>query len=280
MSEMNKMFKPTIEAGKEKPKYGANVYLEIDLIRHPEKDYETGDLTEEGKAALLEKLRNSHDDKFDTHKFYLSPHKRPQQSREKIQEYLDEFDLKTKTRNKEELTGRIMTEFTPEAAKALHQELADKGIYNINEEEETLQKDRLVEPVSKDQEKKGNEYFLKEFYDKNLPDFHMSGKDIAAEIEKVVKHFVSMTSRLKSDSKVKLTMIGHSGIVEYFTKLVYLQNHPELKPSEVTAEMLGGLLNYSEGPSITIQTDEMGEEDVKIKFKDLVLDYKVPAENS
>lgn len=272
---MSEMFKQKFEAGKEKSKYGANVYLEIDLIRHPEKTYATGDLTEEGKQALTEKLKNSHDDSFDTHKFYLSPHKRPQQSREPVQEYLDEFELETKTRNKKELMGRIMTEFTPEAAKALDEELAQQGIYNLNEDELALEKQGAAEPVSAQQEKRGNEYFIKEFYDKNLPSFHMSGKDIAEEMEKLVRHFAAMTSKLKSDSKVKITMIGHSGIIEYLMKLVYLQNHPETKPNEVSAEMIGGLLEYTEGPRISIQTDEKGEEKIEIKFKDLVLDYKI-----
>jgi hypothetical protein len=83
-----------------------------------------------------------------------------------------------------------------------------------------------------------------------------------------------MAKRLKSNSKVKLVLVGHSGVIEHFLKFVYLQNHPEIKPEDVDVEKIGGLLEFGEGPEITIRSNENSEQTIEMKFKDLTLSYK------
>ena len=92
-------------------------------------------------------------------------------------------------------------------------------------------------------------------------------------IKNLIDHFSEMASRLKSDSKVRLVLVGHSGVIEHFTKYVYLQNHPEIRPEDVDAETIGGLVNFGEGPEITIQSNEAGDQIIGLKFKNLTLTY-------
>ncbi len=256
----------------EKLEYGKNVVLDIDLIRHPEKDYETGNVTEKGKYDFFEKLRKEYNPEFDTYKFYLSPHKRPQQLKETIQDFLNEKGLSTTIRNKEELLGRI-TEFTPEAQQALVNELEKRhllGEEDLRIIQEKSQKIPAYEPAIEKLEKRGNQLLIEKFFDKNFPESNLIGKDIGQEIERLVERLEKLASRLKSDSKVKIILVGHSGIIEYFTKLVYLKNHPELKAEDVDLEKIGGLLKPLEGPKIVIKSDEAGKQTINLSFKDLI----------
>ncbi len=255
----------------EKIKWGANIMLSVELIRHPEKDPVSGDITLDGKNKFGNKLREEYDESFDAYKFYLSPHKRSQQTKGVVHSFLDGKNIPTTIRNKNELLGR-MTEYTPQAKNALFEELKHRGLLEEKLVKETKEDTPSYEPGSVDLEKIGNKLLIEEFFDKKFPEFHLSGKDIGKEIKKLINHFSKLAARLKSDSRVKIILVGHSGVIEYFNKLVYLKNHPELKAEEVHLEEIGGLMDPLDGPMIEIRSDEKGDQTTELSFKDLKLE--------
>lgn len=254
-------------------KYGKNVTLVIDLIRHPEKDYATGNLTEKGKEDFVAKLNEEYNDpknKFDTIKAYVSPLKRGQQAMEPISQFLVENEIDTKIRTKKALASRN-DDYTMETDQAMDRIIRERQLT----EEEAVEKDDAFEPVSKSEEVLKNEILINEFFDKEFPGSSLRGDDFAHDMDNIIQHFAKMARRFLSGSKVKLVLIGHSGIIEYLTKLVYLQNHPELEADDVTIEQIGGLLDYMSGPRITITSDEEGKQTARLVFKDLDLDYEI-----
>mgnify|MGYP001322064664 CR=1 FL=1 len=260
------------------PERGANVHIHIDLIRHPEKDPDTGKLTEKGKEAFFNNLLKNFQEgeEYDTTKFYVSPLSRGQESKEPIAAFLEASNIPTTIRDKKELVGRAMEigpAFKEEMAKVLEQNeaLTQKQIEEAREKDKSI---ATYEPASKDYETKTNEILIRDYFSQDFPGSTLTGEDMAESIKGLVDHFSEMASRLKSNSKVKLVLIGHSGVIEHFTKYVYLQNHPEIKPEDVDAETIGGLVEFGEGPEITILTDQEGKPEIKLKFKNLELSYQ------
>jgi broad specificity phosphatase PhoE len=270
----------TIEQGmgtsfENKEKYGANVTLVIDLLRHSEKDYATGNLKEEGKAALINKLKEEYaypEQKFDTIKCYVSPLKRGQQAMEPLGKFLQEIGIATTIRTKKELEGKMdKIGYSNETDKAMDKILRERNLLDVGE----LQKEDAMEPVSKDEESIKNEILIQEFFNKKFPEGELKGEDVAHELDSLIQHFAQMAQRFRSDSKIKLVVIGHSGITEYLTKLIFLKNHPEMKSEDVGVEQIGGLINYMEGPKITIASNVNGKQKANFEFKDLNLDYEI-----
>ena len=252
-------------------KYGRNVSLVVDLIRHPEKDYATGNLTEAGKQAFVEKLQEEYGDpshSFDTVKAYVSPLKRGQQAMEPISQFLAENDIHTKIRTRHALVTS-MDQYgtdTDKAMDAIVQERTSQDVSSVKE-------GSALEPSSKDEETLKNEIMIREFFDKNFPAMGLKGESIGNELDALMQHFAKMAERFYSGSRVKIIAISHSGVVEYLTKLIYLKNHPELDSSDVGVEQIGGLLDYMSGPEITISSDVSGNQKAVFQFKDLSLDY-------
>lgn len=260
------------------PERGANVLVRIDLIRHPEKDPATGKLTENGKEEFFNNLTKEFQEgkQYDTVKFYVSPLPRGQESKEPISSFLEASNIPTTIRNKEELVGKareVGASFKTEMTKILEQE----ELLTQQQIEEARQRDAVIpsyEPASKDVETKTNEVLIRDYFNKEFPGSAFTGKEMGESIKNLIDHFSEMASRLKSDSKVRLVLVGHSGVIEHFTKYVYLQNHPEIKPEDVDAETIGGLVNFGEGPEITIQSNEAGDQTIGLKFKNLTLTYQ------
>lgn len=259
------------------PERGANVLVRIDLIRHPEKDSATGKLTEEGKDKFFNNLTKEFEEgeKYDTVKFYVSPLSRGQESKEPISSFLEASNIPTTIRNKEELVGKARemgASLKAEMIKILEQE----ELLTQQQIKEAKQIDAVIpsyEPASKDFETQSNEILIRDYFDKKFPASAFTGKEMGESIRNLIDHFSEMTSHLKSNSKIRLVLVGHSGVIEHFTKYVYLQNHPEIKPEDVDAETIGGLVNFGEGPEITIQSDETGKQSIGLKFKNLTLIY-------
>lgn len=250
-------------------KYGRNVTLAVDLIRHPEKDYATGNLKEEGKEAFIQKLKEEYaDEQFDTIKGYVSPLKRGQQAIEPLSKFLEENSISTTIRTKDELVGK-MNQYSSETDVIMDEILRERNLLDIG----NSQKDDALEPVSKDEEALKNKILIKEFFDKEFPGISLKGEDVAQELDGLIQHFSKMSKRFLSDSKVKIIAIGHSGIIEYLTKLIYLQNHPEIAPKDVGVEQIEGLLDYMSGPRITISSDENGKQTATFEYKNLSLRY-------
>ena len=261
------------------PERGSNVTVSIDLIRHPEKDHTTGKLTQEGKDGFFAQLSEDLKDKneYDTVKFYVSPLSRGQEAKEPIQAFLEVADINTTIRNKPELVGKFQevgASFKQEMTAILEQ----KELLTKKQIEETRLRDQSIpsyEPASKDFETKTNELLISEFFDKDLPSTEFTGRDHAEVVKGLINHFAKLAEKLKSGSKVKLILVGHSGVIEYLTKLVYLENNPELKSEDVSVETIGGLVDFSDGPEITIQSDDAGVQKINFKFKDLNLTYNI-----
>jgi len=257
---------------------GANVLVRIDLIRHPEKDPATGKLTEDGKTEFFSNLIREFEEgeKYDTIKFYVSPLSRGQESMEPISSFLESSNISTTIRNKEELIGKARemgASFKTEMIKILEQE----ELLTKQQIEEARLRDAVIpsyEPSSKDVEKKTNEVLIRDYFNKEFPGSAFTGKEMGESVKNLIDHFSEMASRLKSDSKVRLVLVGHSGVIEHFTKYVYLQNHPEIKSEDVDAEAIGGLVDFGEGPEITIQSNETGNQTIGLKFKNLTLAYQ------
>ncbi|MEI8062323.1 MAG: hypothetical protein WCG97_03440 [bacterium] len=262
-----------IETG---PNYemGTNVTIRIDLLRHPEKEYNGGHLTEDGKKALTAKLNAEFQDgEFDTVKCYASPLMRGQESMAPIQEFLDEHGIKTITRTKTELAGRA-TEMGKGLKDALGPLLAAEDAKYVEVPDDNPER-AAYEPANKDFETRANHLLLRDFFDKNYPDSPIGGREVGQEVDSLIQHIAEMAAKMNSGSKVKFVLISHSGVVEYLTKLLYLQNHSDLKPEEVTADMIGGLMNYMEGPQISITSDEAGKQKAVLRLKDMILDYEL-----
>ncbi len=268
---------PNISSSVEKKeRFGRNVTLVIDLIRHPEKDYATGNLTESGKKSLVEKLQQEYSDSeqsFDIVKCYVSPLKRGQQAMEPLSQFLRENDIHTTIRTKDELVGG-MTVYSSETDKVMDDILRARRLLEDNT---VIEKKDALEPSSKDEETLKNEILIREFFNKEFPKLSLKGEDVGKELDGLMRHFVKMAQRFHSGSKVKMVLIGHSGVTEYLTKLIYLKNHPELKPEEVGVEEIGGLLDYMSGPRITMVSDDFGKQKATFEFKDLSLEYPLNA---
>jgi hypothetical protein len=253
--------------------FGRNVTLVIDLIRHPEKDYETGNLKEEGKKAFLDKLNAEYDDpeqQFDTIKCYVSSLKRGQQAKQPLAKFLQENGINTKIRTRKELVGK-MDQYSDETDKAMDRILEERDLL----EDGKIQKEDAFEPISKDEESLKNEILIQEYFDRGFPESTLTGEEIGEELDSLIQHFAGMAQMFTSDSKVKIVSVGHGGVIEYLTKLVYLHNHPELRSEDVSVEEIGGLLDYMSGPRITITSDENGVQKAVLEFKDLSLDYEI-----
>jgi hypothetical protein len=264
---------------KESFERGRNVLVSIDLIRHPEKDPSTGKLTQSGKDNFFSQLNEDFGDgdEYDTIKFYVSPLPRGQEAKEPITDFLEATQINTQIRDKKELVGRF-NEVGPNFKSEMIAILEQNELLTKQQVEETRLRDQSIpayEPASKDFETKTNELLIRDFFDKKLPSTEFTGREHADVLKGLVDHFSDLASRLKSGSKVKLVLVGHSGVIEYLTKEVYLQNHPEIKPEDVSVDEIGGLVDFGEGPEITIISDENGEQKVNFKFKNLDLDYKL-----
>lgn len=272
---------PNISGNIEKDKSherGANVFVHIDLIRHPEKDPATGKLTNEGKEKFFNNLMKEFQEgeKYDTIKFYVSPLSRGQEAKEPISSFLEASNIPTTIRNKEELVGKARemgASLKTEMTKILEQE----DLLTQQQIKEAKQIDSVIpsyEPASKDFETQSNEILIRDYFDKKFPASAFTGKEMGESIKNLIDHFSEMASRLKSNSKAKLVLVGHSGVIEHFTKYVYLQNHPELKSEDVDVKTIGGLVNFGEGPEIIIKSDEAGNQTIELKFKNLNLIYQ------
>lgn len=263
---------------KPSPERGANVFIHIDLIRHPKKDPATGKLTEEGKKEFFKNLIKDFQDreKYDTIKFYVSPLPRGQEAKEPIISFLEASNIPTTIRSKEELAGRVKeigTSFKEEMTKILEQKelLAQQQIKKARQKDEKI---ASYEPATEDFEIKSNEILIRDYFDKKFPGSLFTGKDMGECVKNLIDHFVKMSSRLISNSKIKLVLVGHSGIIEHFIKYIYLQNHPESRSEDVGVETIGGLVEFGEGPEIIIKTDQTGKPEIKLTFKNLKLIYQ------
>ena len=256
---------------------GKNILISIDLIRHPEKDHATGKLTQKGKDDFYDQLQDDLGDgkEYDTVKFYVSPLSRGQEAKEPITKFMEVSGVDTSIRNRDQLVGRFQ-EVGPEFKKEMTAILEKNEQITKEQIEEMRARDESIpayEPANKDFETKSNEILIRDFFEKNLPSTSFTGKEHAEAVKGLVDHFSELARKLKSGSKVKLVLVSHSGVIEYLTKYVYLQNHPEVKAEDVSVEDIGGLIDFSKGPEITITSDDRGEQKINFRFKDLDLTY-------
>ena len=253
-------------------RFGRNVTTVIYLKRHCRKDYATGNLSPEGKQALLESLLAEHAateaDQFDIVECCTSPLKRGQQAKEVLAQFLLAIGMPTTVETKEELRG-LMDRYTGVTDEALNHMLVARGLLG----EAVTGKADAFEPESEIEEREANRILLVEYFDQTFPEGDLKGIDVANELDSLVRQFAIESRGCPSGNKVKKIAIGHSGIYEYLTKLVYLQNHPDIRSEDVSLEMIGGLIAYLGSIRITIATDVNGTFSGLLEYKHLSLRY-------
>ncbi len=253
---------------------GANVVVEIRLIRHPEKDPETGDITDQGKADFLDFLEKSIDvvEEGAHQKIYLSPHKRPQQLVETAEAFLHAKGMKSAVRTRKELLP-LVENLTPESMEQLRQKAIDEGLLSPIDPILVSQSDDARSDPSEKFERVINSLALEEYYNANFPGTGFSGEDIGGSIDGFIRHLSLMSRRLRSGTRLQTALVSHSGIIEFFIKRAYLSAHPGESPESVTTEKIGGLLGFLEGACITIRTDGVGTMVRTFQFRDMQFEF-------
>jgi len=133
----------------------------------------------------------------------------------------------------------------------------------------------LFEPNSPEEESFITNTMVQYYWDVPFPGFgEIRGEDIGVEIQSFVDSIISNMHKFPLEYKVIIIAISHSGILEHFIKLVYLQNKPRAKPQNVNAQTIGGLVNFLDGPRILIQKTQFAPPTIRFVYKHLLLPYK------
>ncbi len=220
------------------------------LLRHPEKDTATGNLTGAGKNSLLRQLQDTwREGEYDSLRLYASPLPRGQQCIPVLERFATSIGLSCAVITEPRLygLGHLMD------GKALKDWL--NPILGTTDAMVTDGRPS-IEPSSQDFEVRGNTYLIRHYYDKPCPGFPHTRREHGAPIGEMVRDIARLPP---TGARTLVVVIGHSGIIEDWLKSVYLDNHPDITDSTtVGVEDLGGLLDFGEGPTITITHDGNG----------------------
>ncbi len=231
MKSPEKPFK-SIENKEDKEKYGENVEMTIDLIRHAEKSSLEGGLTEKGKEESKEfgeQLRKDFPESAGV-KNYHSGVERVKETGELIKGENDRFT--ERQRDPLALSGKISKEQGEKIVSLINEQTGD--------ETEAIQ--ALIDSG-----------------DKRLDTETASSKELSRDTAKQVLTLVKMTSRFKENSEANIVMVSHSGVIEHFLVDILKQ------PREKVLKKEGGAVNFLEGARIMVQRQD--KENVKITFK-------------
>ncbi|MBU0722870.1 histidine phosphatase family protein [Patescibacteria group bacterium] len=212
-------------------KYGENIEMIIDLIRHAEKSDLEGGLTEKGKEEAKkygEKIRTEFPESAGV-KVYHSGVKRAEETGKLLK-----GESKFIERQREPLT----------LIGKLSKEQGEKLIALVNKQtcDETEAIQALIDTG-----------------DKKLDKETASSKELSRGIAEQILTLVKMTGKFKENSKVNVALISHSGVIEHF--LVDILK----KPRENFLKEIKGAVDFLEGAHITVQRQD--KETVKILFQ-------------
>lgn len=244
--------------------------VDFRLLRHPQKVFGTGELTQAGhdtfKTLLLRVAREDYDLVY----VYLTPHPKRGRPLLPIATTIAGTSRKfVKPRICAELYGRF-NEFSPADSTATWQAILQREIAPAKRDEPGL-----YEPWSEEEEALITSTLVHKHWDVPLPGpIGLSGRDIGREIQAVVDYVVTNMRDWPPDCKILLLAISHSGIIEQFIKLVYLANKQEKNAQEVTVDDIGGLVDFLEGPTLRISQTGHSHPTVQLVYKDLLLQYR------
>lgn len=243
--------------------------IEIYLRRHPEKVAGTGELTVSGLQEFFTYLMKKAAEDADQILVYLTPHEKRGKPLARIVEAVRLLYPRVhRPRLCRELFGRF-SEFTQADRDAL-----DKAILKHKKKKPLVKGADLYEPRSSEEERIMVSAVIQRYWDRPMAGpTGLTGREIGAEIQKFVDGVIALSGNFASNSTTSVIAISHSGIIEHFTKLVYLANNPHLDPQQVSADDLGGLVPFLDGPILSVTEEEDGTQFVSFNYKKLNLVY-------
>ena len=232
-SRVNKIMEKIekIEQFENREKYGENIEMIIDLIRHAEKSSLEGGLTEKGEEEAKEygeKLRTEFPESAGV-KVYHSGVERAKKTGKLLKR-----ESKFIERQRESLTliGKLSKEQGEKLIALVNKQTGDEA--------EAIQS--LIDTGGKKPDEETT-----------------SSKELSRGIAEQILTLIKMTSKFKENSKVNIALVSHSGVIEHF--LVDILK----KPRENFLKKVGGVVKFLEGARITVQ--RQNKETVKILFR-------------
>lgn len=221
----------------------ATISDKVLLLRHPEKD-PGGNVTEVGLQALhdeLVEIWNCGD--YDSLRLCVSNHKRGQQCGPTLKQFAASVDA----------------DYTFETSTLLCGLMNYIDISVMNDHLETQLGREYTEAAA-------TSLLVKEHFDMLLPGALFTGREHANGL----RRFLRAIARDRPNTGNRLVVaISHSGVIEYWMKTVFLENNPGTAPKHVGVEDLGGLLDFCEGPTITITHGENGHVEATLSRRQL-----------
>ena len=213
-----------------KEKYGENIEMTIDLIRHAEKSSFEGGLTKKGiedSKNFSEKLETDFPDSAGV-KVYHSGVERAKETAELIKGRSAFTE-----RQKESLTlvGKISKEQVEKITALVDKQNSD--------ETEAVQ-------------------ILLDTEDNKLDAETVSSKELSRGIASQLLTLIDMTSRFKETSKVNIVLVSHSGVIEHFLVDILGKSRAHFLTE------VGGPVAFLEGARIAVKRQD--KENVKIQF--------------
>jgi broad specificity phosphatase PhoE len=258
------------EAKESKERFGRNVKIHAIFVRHGEKEisptkFETG-LTERGKKESKEFAKKLKERK--TIKAFSSDTERTKETAKLIVE-ASPTEKKMKQRVKKELGFY----YDPEGGfvkklKEIKKEILGENFDRLPEKE---QKERFHE-----YEKQTMDYYLG-FGNKRPDPNTFSPVETAAMIARRLDIYLRMPEKLYSDSEVDLINVSHDFPLVSFLKEVLIRKVGEKQIRGFgKIDEIGGPIGLNEGFEVLIQTDNQGEESLKMIFRNQ--EYRIDME--
>lgn len=241
MEKIKTLDKVQDQKKEQKEKYGENIEVVIDLIRHAEKSSFEGGLTEIGEKNSEDwgqKIKEEFSDSAGV-KVYHSGQERAERTAMLIEEG-SKTKYKKRQRNSLVLSG-------DKISKERYGELINYVNKDTGDESEAIQ--AMIDTGNKRPDEKS--YSSREL-----------SRDIAEQIYIIAK----MTKRLKNNSKVNFVLASHSGMIEHF--LVDALK----KEREDFVNKIGGQVKFLEGVRIFVNREDKENVKIKVKFRDHDID--------
>ena len=214
--------------------YGTNITMTIDLIRHAEKDKE-GQLTEKWKKDSVEFgniLKENNPDSSGTI-VYISDVDRAQGTGEWIG-WVD-TKLKKRTTNVLSLTWQISKRVSDNLKMLIDTETGDESaaIQAIVDSNDTR-----IDPET------------------------ISSQEISQRIANKILELINISERFKTNSKVNVVMVSHSGVIENFIVDILKEERKHF------IKKIWGQLNFLEGVKLIINRKDKNNVEIQLSFRD------------
>lgn len=226
---------PESESGK----FGNNIEMRVEVVRHAKYDRTTGDLSQEGIEAARQRgesfLSQGGDERYIL-KGYASGYPRAQQTVDEIVRSIN---------------------VAPER----------KGVQRVNIEWGDPSDDFYI----------GNMAEFLETGEAEVDGKKITTQELARDVAKRLSTFVRMSSRLKNDSKVDIVNVTHLPWIHAFLREAALEEGQSISPSgQGFLVKMGGDVGLTEGFSLAIDRQTKNEVDLTLQFrgKEIALSYE------